>query len=51
MQQPAKRPPSKPERTRSKPKEDAAQQQKKAEMAEVVGRHKNVGQKDHKGAR
>jgi len=26
-------------------------QRKKAETGEVLGRHKNTGQKDHKGAR
>lgn len=51
MTQPIKGPPPKPQQTRPEPKVDAARQQEKAETAEVLGRHKNVGQKDHKGAR
>ncbi|CAB3730998.1 MULTISPECIES: hypothetical protein [Achromobacter] len=51
MEQPGKTPQNKQRKTPSDPKEEASQQQRKAEMAEVVGRHKNVGQKDHKGAR
>lgn len=35
--------------TVSRPEEDASKQ--KAEEKEVAGRHKNSGQKDHKGAR
>jgi hypothetical protein len=31
--------------------EDAMKQKQKAEQSEVAGRHKNDGQKDHKGAR
>jgi hypothetical protein len=31
--------------------EQAKEQQRKAEQKEVAGRHKNDGQKDHKGAR
>lgn len=31
--------------------EDAKKQKQEAEQREVVGRHKNDGQKDHKGAR
>ena len=31
--------------------EEAVKQKQKAEEKEVVGRHKNDGQKDHKGAR
>ena len=30
--------------------EEVARNQQKAEQDEVVGRHKNDGQKDHKGA-
>jgi hypothetical protein len=33
------------------PAESARQQQEQAESREVAGRHKNDGQKDHKGAR
>lgn len=33
------------------PSEEALQQKQKAETTEVAGRHKNDGQKDHKGAR
>ena len=31
--------------------EDVKTEQRKAEAGEVAGRHKNDGQKDHKGAR
>ncbi len=31
--------------------EEAVKQKQKAEQSEVAGRHKNDGQKDHKGAR
>jgi hypothetical protein len=31
--------------------DDAKMQKQKAETQEVAGRHKNDGQKDHKGAR
>lgn len=33
------------------PSQDAKEQKQKAEEKEVAGRHKNDGQKDHKGAR
>jgi hypothetical protein len=33
------------------PKTDSNLPKEKAEEAEVAGRHKNSGQKDHKGAR
>lgn len=33
------------------PLEDVIKQKQKAEEREVVGRHKNDGRKDHKGAR
>lgn len=33
------------------PVEEANKQRQKAEDREVAGRHKNDGQKDHKGAR
>lgn len=32
-------------------KASEARKKEKAEQAEVMGRHKNVGQKDYKGAR
>lgn len=51
MKQPAKSSNPQQKNARPDPKEDALQQQQKAEMAEVLGRHKNAGQKDHKGAR
>ncbi|MFI4938801.1 MAG: hypothetical protein ACHP7O_00405 [Burkholderiales bacterium] len=38
-------------KTHPSPLPDAAQQKQKAENLEVAGRHKNAGQKDHKGAR
>ncbi len=31
--------------------EDAMKQKQKAQEKEVAGMHKNIGQKDHKGAR
>jgi hypothetical protein len=40
-----------PPQTRPLPLEEAQQQSRKAEAEEVAGRHKNDGQKDHKGAR
>lgn len=33
------------------PIEDVKKEKQKAEQEEVAGRHKNEGQKDHKGAR
>jgi hypothetical protein len=33
------------------PAEELNKQKQKSEELEVAGRHKNVGQKDHKGAR
>ena len=33
------------------PRQDANLPREKAEEGEVAGRHKNTGQKDHKGAR
>jgi len=51
MQQPAKTPHPKSEKVRPHQKEDAEEQRQKAERAEILGRHKNTGQKDHKGAR
>ncbi len=52
--------PMKPETTSKNPKQMNSQpsktdevntQKQKAEVKEVAGRHKNDGQKDHKGAR
>jgi hypothetical protein len=40
-----------PPQTRPLPLERPNQQRQKAETEEVAGRHKNDGQKDHKGAR
>lgn len=41
----------KPAQSAPSPTEAANQQKQKAEQQEVAGRHKNDGQKDHKGAR
>jgi hypothetical protein len=53
MTQPTKIQQHKPEQIIPSPciLEEAARQKLKAEEREVAGRHKNVGQKDHKGAR
>ncbi|WP_258127391.1 hypothetical protein [Achromobacter anxifer] len=51
MQKPVQPPPVPQKKARGHQKEDAVQQQRKAETAELLGRHKNTGQKDHKGAR
>ncbi|CAB3631698.1 MAG: hypothetical protein ACWGIK_09705 [Achromobacter pulmonis] len=42
-----------PRRDKAVPDQKVEETQKKgkAEQAEVMGRHKNAGQKDHKGAR
>ena len=37
--------------THPAPRQDADLPREKAEESEVAGRHKNTGQKDHKGAR
>lgn len=50
-QPPIKGPPPKEGHARPTPAADAARQKEKAETTEVLGRHKNDGQKDHKGAR
>jgi hypothetical protein len=47
----AKGPPPKPGQRRPSPQVDASRQREKAESTEAEGRHKNSGQKDHKGAR
>lgn len=51
MTQPTKGPTPKPLQDRPAPKVDAGSLREKAETSEVLGRHKNTGQKDHKGAR
>lgn len=51
MTQPIKGPLPKPRQARPAPKVDASSLREKAETTEVLGRHKNQGQKDHKGAR
>lgn len=40
-----------PKQTHPPPVKDVNEQKQKAEQNEVAGRHKNDGQKDHKGAR
>lgn len=54
MTKPISTPPAKPGSpgpAQPFPGEDAKEEAKKAEQNEVAGRHKNDGQKDHKGAR
>ena len=51
MNQAPKGPQPKPGPTHPSPGVDAKQKDEKAEPTEVLGRHKNAGQKDHKGAR
>lgn len=53
MTQPTKNQQQKPGPTQPFParSDEANKQQQKAEQQEVAGRHKNDGQKDHKGAR
>ncbi len=41
----------KPVQTHPYPPEDINKQKQQAEEKEVAGRHKNNGQKDHKGSR
>ena len=41
----------KPSQAYPSPLEDAKKKKQVAEQREVAGRHKNDGQKDHKGAR
>jgi hypothetical protein len=50
-QPPTKGPSPKDGKARPTPATDAVRQKEKAETAEVLGRHKNDGQKGHKGAR
>jgi hypothetical protein len=51
MAQQNKDPHRKPVPTHPSPLEEANAQKQKAEENEVAGRHKNDGQKSHKGAR
>ena len=51
MTQHAKGKQQKPGPTHPSPAEDAKKLKQEAEVKEVAGRHKNSGQKDHKGAR
>jgi hypothetical protein len=51
MTQQTKNQQPKPEPTHPFPVEKINQQKLKAEEHEIAGRHKNDGQKDHKGAR
>ncbi len=51
MTQQTKNPNQKPVPTHPFPAAEASKQKLKAETLEVAGRHKNDGQKDHKGAR
>ncbi len=51
MKQKTKEPHHKAGQMPPSPVEEANKQKQKAEEGEVVGRHKNDGQKDHKGAR
>ena len=51
MKQQATVPQQKPPRGPAPSLEDVKTQKQKAETVEVVGRHKNDGQKGHKGAR
>lgn len=41
----------KPEHIHPSPLQETNKHKQKAEELEIAGRHKNVGQKDHKGAR
>ena len=51
MTQKTNDPHQKPEHTYPSPVEEVKREKQKAEEQEVIGRHKNDGQKDHKGAR
>ena len=51
MTQPIKHPPQTPAPTYPQPSEIAKHPVKPTEPREVLGLHKNSGQKDHKGAR
>ena len=51
MTQQTKVQPQNPKHPYPTPLEKTNMQKQKAEELEVAGKHKNVGQKDHKGAR
>jgi hypothetical protein len=51
MTQPTNIPSQQPAPAHPYPAEEVSKQKQKAETKEVAGRHKNEGQKDHKGAR
>ena len=51
MKHDAKPPPSTPPVPHPHAAEDPHKRQERSEALEVQGRHKNTGQKDHKGAR
>jgi hypothetical protein len=51
MTQPPKDQPKAPGKTHPSPAEDLNKPKHQAEQDEIAGRHKNDGQKDHKGAR
>jgi hypothetical protein len=51
MTQESKGPPLKPGHVPKSDAKDPDKPKEKSEAAEVAGRHKNSGQKDHKGAR
>lgn len=51
MTQPSKDQQQKSAQSRPSQSEEVNKQKQKAEANEVAGRHKNDGQKDHKGAR
>jgi len=51
MTQQTKEQQHKPGQTHPSPLDEVNKQKQKAEEQEVAGRHKNDGQKDHKGAR
>jgi hypothetical protein len=51
MNQPTENQNKTPGKTHQSPLPDSEKQKQKQEQSEVAGRHKNDGQKDHKGAR
>jgi hypothetical protein len=51
MTQESKGPPLKPGHVPKSQAKDPDKPKEKSEAAEIAGRHKNSGQKDHKGAR
>ncbi len=50
MTKPTNDPREQQQREAQQAQEEAARNQQRAEQQEVAGRHKNDGQKDHKGA-